>query len=943
MAVSFVGRRDELDALKALIARSRREGAPGVGLVTGDAGSGKSRLVREAVAGVDARRVVLVSGFEPTQAIPLAALSKLVRRLASVPDHGPRLEGLVFGATDLKAQGVLQAFESAHRAVARFGPLVLVIDDLQWVDAESLGLVHYLVSAAEAARNSVVVITAARPSPAAAEFAARVLGQVATERATSLQLGGLPIDDAVDLARSIDPGLDRTAAELVWHRSGGSPFWVEALARAHGADSRADLIDERLRSLSADAASAVSALAVGARPLDIVDATRVLGWTTERVEHAVRELDARGLATVHLGAIRLTHDLIREAVMTDMPAGQRKRVHRAIAEMIETSAADDPQLLAEALEHRMAAGLPAVDIALRIVAAPRRRLIGREAMDRLSATAESLISGDADRLRLHAAVAVLAGEVGLHEVAIRQWGEVVAATPDAAQRQHAEIESARAAYLLGQPDDARSHLARARAMPIGPMTRVTLDALEADLAMWLDHDTAAGAVAAERALMGARTLIDEAGGHAQLTHEARLAVLAAFDVAADAALQQDRGDEVLRLSEVTASIAAGLNEEARLTAGLRAAFELRAIGLPDRAVTRYREAWDTARRLLLPTMIVEAGRGLARVLRDLGRLEEARAVALETVDLESRLGKLAPRWGTGGAILHSIELSLGEAGALDRLREDAATTRDPHYELGVHQSIAAQVARREGARGAEEVERELSAARAASALARCPRCARELSVVSAELLARIGRLDEARRELGAWEAGAVGPTYVMRDLWRARARVAIDLAEGRDAASELLQLATAFERAGLVEEALWALLDLGATLASSHERAGALEAYGRATVLADGIGAGDLSRRAKRRLRELGVRTWRRGAAGATAEGLEALSDREREVSRLIAAGASNREIADSLVVSLRTVERHITNILAKVGARNRTDLARLVHAAPAASASGRVRVSPDD
>jgi DNA-binding CsgD family transcriptional regulator len=661
------------------------------------------------------------------------------------------------------------------------------------------------------------------------------------------------------------------------------------------------------------------------------------------VEQAVRELVARGLATMQLGAIRLAHDLIREAVVSDMPAGQRRRVHRAMAEMIETSAADDLQLLAEALEHRLAAGLPAVGIALRIVAAPRRRLIGREAMDRLSGVAENLAGDDADRLELHAALAQLASEIGLHEVAIRHWGEVAASTPDAAQQQHAEVESARAAYLLGQADDTRAHLLRARALPIDAMTRVTLDALEADLAMWLDHDTAAGAVAAERALDGARALIDEAGGHALLTHEARLAVLAAFDVAADAALQQDRGDDVLRLSEVTASIAAGLNEEARLTAGLRAAFELRAIGLPNRAVARYREAWDTARRLLLPTMIVEAGRGLARVLRDLGQLDEARAVALETVELESRLGKLAPRWGTGGAVLHAIELSLGEAGALDRLRSDAATTRDPHYELGVHQSIAAQVARREGAGGAEEVERELSAARAASALARCPRCARELSVVSAELLARIGRPDEARRELGAWEAGAVGPSYVMRDLWRARARAAIDLAEGRNAANQLVELATAFEKAGLVEEAVWALLDLGSTLVSAHERAAALEAYGRAMVLADGIGAGDLGRRAKRRLRELGVRTWRRGAAGAAGRGLEALSDREREVSSLIAAGASNREIADSLVVSLKTVERHVTNILAKVGARNRTDLARLVHAAPAASASGRVRVSSDE
>jgi DNA-binding NarL/FixJ family response regulator len=104
-------------------------------------------------------------------------------------------------------------------------------------------------------------------------------------------------------------------------------------------------------------------------------------------------------------------------------------------------------------------------------------------------------------------------------------------------------------------------------------------------------------------------------------------------------------------------------------------------------------------------------------------------------------------------------------------------------------------------------------------------------------------------------------------------------------------------------------------------------------ALADGTGAVDLSRLATRGLRRLGIRAWRRGRTGGASEGLEALSRREQEVARLVASGASNREIADTLVVSPKTVERHLTNILAKVGARNRTDLARLVHAASAAGA----------
>jgi DNA-binding NarL/FixJ family response regulator len=94
-------------------------------------------------------------------------------------------------------------------------------------------------------------------------------------------------------------------------------------------------------------------------------------------------------------------------------------------------------------------------------------------------------------------------------------------------------------------------------------------------------------------------------------------------------------------------------------------------------------------------------------------------------------------------------------------------------------------------------------------------------------------------------------------------------------------------------------------------------------------------RLASQALRQLGVRAWRRGRA-AIGDGLEALSEREREVARLIAGGSSNREIADRLLLSPKTVERHMTNILAKLDLRNRTELASRV-------LSSSVRESPDD
>ena len=99
------------------------------------------------------------------------------------------------------------------------------------------------------------------------------------------------------------------------------------------------------------------------------------------------------------------------------------------------------------------------------------------------------------------------------------------------------------------------------------------------------------------------------------------------------------------------------------------------------------------------------------------------------------------------------------------------------------------------------------------------------------------------------------------------------------------------------------------------------------------MGAGRIASRA---LRELGVRAWRRSAREAGAGALHDLSARELEIARLVAEGSSNREIADLLAISPKTVERHLTNSLAKLGARNRTELAALVH-------TGSVRGSPDD
>jgi len=399
-------------------------------------------------------------------------------------------------------------------------------------------------------------------------------------------------------------------------------------------------------------------------------------------------------------------------------------------------------------------------------------------------------------------------------------------------------------------------------------------------------------------------------------------------------MQEDRDDEIIGLADQCLRIARSLDAESRIGAQMRVGQALRTVARPREGEAQGRRAWDASKRLVLPLLTVESGQRLARVLRDLGRLAEAHAVAVETRELEIRLTDAPKHWGGGASIGHVIELSFADAAtALRALRRDAAAEPDPHYSQDLHLAIAVWRARVAGAKAVAEVEARLVAAHDDAKRARCPRHSNGLVLATAELLARTGRADEAHRALAEWDRRP-GTGSVSRDLWRLRTVAAIAAADGDlEAASATFgTYAEALERAGLRLELIWARIDVGRCLVEL-DRGRAVTAFAAAAELAEECGAVSESRLAAQALRQLGVRAWRRGRS---VNGVDNLSEREHEVARLVAEGNSNREIADRLVLSPKTVERHLTNILAKLGIRNRTELASRVLTAP-------VRVSPDD
>ena len=186
--------------------------------------------------------------------------------------------------------------------------------------------------------------------------------------------------------------------------------------------------------------------------------------------------------------------------------------------------------------------------------------------------------------------------------------------------------------------------------------------------------------------------------------------------------------------------------------------------------------------------------------------------------------------------------------------------------------------------------------------------------MTADAFAHVGQRKKAARAAAEWDRLQRQPQ--LRDaIIRRRVEA---LTHDADAASALEETVDAAEEVGLDLEALWTRIDLGTALAD-HERDRATEVLETAAHAAAVAGAMTEQQVAEQRLRSIGVRTWRRGRANG------GLTDREREIARLIAAGASNPEIAQQLFLSRKTVERHVSNLLKKVGVRNRAELAARV------------------
>jgi DNA-binding CsgD family transcriptional regulator len=895
-------------------------------LVLGEPGSGKSRLLTEACSRIILPERILLAGYAPEATIPLAMARGLLERLAEVPGPGRTVAALVFDPVpEAGPIEPVRLFEAAYRALGELGPVLVALDDLQWVDEVSLALFHYLLRAAEAAVLPLAFVAASRPSTAARSLAGS-LGRVITDpnRLVQIPLGPLDREAGVRLAMELSPTLDAAAAAELWRRAEGSPFWLHQLAgHRQAAADVATLVADRVASVGPDATALLRTLALAGRPLAPAEAAELQGWPADRVEAAAADLVAGEVAVGEAGSLRVAHDLIREWVAASMPPQATRGLHRRLAAWLEDLAGDDEQLLLQALEHRRGAAVPALDLALRVARSPRRRLIGVDGLRRLAAVAEPADRDGAAARELQQHVAALAAELGEHERGLGLWSSLTFAPDERVEAARSALAASRAALQLGRSREAWQWLARARQSATGePALRIDLDAQKSALHRYLERRPEASRATARRALDGARVAAARAGGVDAMAEPERHAYVRALLAGAEGALEAGDLEEMLGLSEELAAAAAPIDDRIRARALGEGAMALRLLGRNHEAEVRARQAWDETRRLILPQARLEVGATYAMVLRSLGRLEEAQVVVDECLELGRRLEEFSPARAHSVVVQHLIALSTGDwRAAVAGLRTAAEREAEPHYRLHAHLERASALARLDPRREAQELTQGVLEAIADAERAGCRRCRTEAAVRGAEAMARIGRAEDAARLLDrSMRIGS--PVHGFLSWWRSLAEAALEPSgDPGPAAASLETLVAEAERQGLRLEAVWVRLDLGALLAEADPgRAG--QVLREAGALAEQMRASTEMRLAEQRLRALGVRTWRRGRKAGGTDPLVELSEREREIARRVATGASNPEIAAALFLSRKTVERHVSNILAKLGIRNRTELA---------------------
>jgi DNA-binding CsgD family transcriptional regulator len=855
---------------------------------------------------------------------PLVAASPPERAefLAGAAGHAAALFGIA-AARDDAADALLDpSFAILHGLywlcanLGRRSPLLLCIDDVHWADQASLRFLHYLGRRLD--ELPIAVVAAARPAQSA-DGSPLLASLAAGQSAEVLVLAPLSEQAVAELVRlGLGADVEPAFAAACHAATGGVPFLVHELVRA---------IAEQGIEPTAAASSRVAALAPRAVAHSVVQrlsrlpaaarglarAAAVLGEADLRLAASLASMDpgaAAATADVLAAAgileegrpLRFVHPIVRAAVEADLPPGTRAGLHAAAAHRLADEGAS---------AHHVAAHLLATDPAgdnwiVDSLASAARAAIANGAPDSAAAyLRRALAEPPSGRLRPDVLL-----ELG--------FAESYAGDPQAAA--HLEEALDTAAETATQ---VAITLALGRMLQIDGRNREALEVFDRTRARLASTNPRA-ALTLEGAVLGAAQLDAETADDAaqRIAHLRRLAEQepdippSVFGMLAFAAANANEPAETAaRLAHRALKGAPKLLPEAvdRPPFFYHACIALTFAERYKEALRRFDEALADARRLgSLPHVLgLSCYRAFAH-LRS-GNLADAEAdarVALET----------APRPpGFHAAVALAVLLeTLAERGELE-----AAEAANERYRLAEQFPTMLNGGSVLAARG----RLRLAELRPAAAL-------RDL-LAAGELFARLRMLspsvapwrsDAALAHL-ALGAPAEARTLASEEVTLAQAYNgprtlgialrAAGLAEGGRRGIELLRQAVrVLEGSGSQLEHARAMADLGAALRRAGQRAESRDVLRPALDLAHRCGALALTERARTELLAAGGRPRR-----LVLSGLDSLTPGERRVAQLAAAGLSNRDIAQNLFVTARTVEGHLTHAYQKLAITSREQL----------------------
>ncbi|HEY8799044.1 MAG TPA: AAA family ATPase, partial [Candidatus Limnocylindrales bacterium] len=374
----MIGRRGELEAVDRFVERAR-DGLASF-LVIGDAGIGKTSIWVEGVrrAGSGGARVLRSAPAESERSLTLGGLTDLLAEVSSDElAHLPTVQRHALEIAVLRAEPTGQlpdqrtlsvATATLLRQLAEDRPLIVAIDDTQWLDDATVPILAYAVR--RLVDRPVGLLLAVRGAPEAGTN--ELLSGVPTDGRDRLQLGPLPLAalHQLFLAR-FGRSFPRLALVRIEEASAGNPFYALEIARALGdaepelapdgrvpiPDTLGSLLEARLAALPEATRSALLLAAVAAEPT--IDGLR---RADPNAPDALAAAFAAGVATMDRRAVRFTHPLLGQAVLGTADGAALQRAHAALA---RTATSDEVRArhLAGATEGRDAKVAAALEAA----------------------------------------------------------------------------------------------------------------------------------------------------------------------------------------------------------------------------------------------------------------------------------------------------------------------------------------------------------------------------------------------------------------------------------------------------------------------------------------------------------------------------------------------------------------------------------------------------